>query len=173
MPLMARPRRSPYLKPVKLGESRPGPKPLPRASFTVGAPTMPATVEGDPVAAAHWRRLAHDLKAAGILTPAYGAALALLALGLADAERLRAVCMANPDNPAARRALDRATTITIRLLREFGLTASSAPLVKAAPPPEEPDPFSRFLSPRRRGASTRDDRTAGKGSVPLEEFPPA
>jgi phage terminase small subunit len=133
-----------------LQAERPGPKRrIPRAAFAPGVPEMPEAVADDERARAHWNRLVKTLSESSVLTPAFGDMLGILCVSLSDLDRLRMELADNSTSVALRQLVDRKTHVAHKLLREFGLSPLSAPLVKGAPV-TPPDPFDRFLEERSR-----------------------
>ena len=137
--------------------------------FPVGRPECPTELQLDPAAAAHWERLAPRLEQAGVLMPAHGEALGLLAQALADYGRVRAqlhqvgyqqlvvdevrdkagnvIRRRVKENPLIRRR-ERLALLVSRPLGEFGLTPGAAVRIQAWPPPaDRPRPIDRYIRP--------------------------
>lgn len=133
--------------------------------LTRGRPEPTAEVRADPAALAHWETLADRLDRIGVLSPAHGESLALLALARADYGRIREQLQVMRfqqliveeirdkagnvlrrryrENPLIRRS-ERLALLVSRLLGEFGLTPVTAPKVHAFPTGPEDD-FEMFL----------------------------
>lgn len=101
---------------------------------TPGRPAIPAPIEADALARAHWDRLAATLEASGVLTTAHGDGLALLALLRADYDRVRVRLLARPDDRLLHKEARDTANLCTRLLGEFGLTPSSEGRIHAADP---------------------------------------
>jgi P27 family predicted phage terminase small subunit len=149
--------RRPQPRAIKLLRGNPGKRPINPAEpvmmpAAAGFDTPPAELEGDPVGAAEWARLAPLLRAAGLVSESERAALTalcqqwsrylaahaqVLALGMVVSGK-NIVPIPNPYLSVA----DRALTHCHRLWSELGLTPAgrarvsklTAPLEAAAPP---------------------------------------
>lgn len=130
----------------------------------VGAPPMPASVTADDLAQRHWAQFAALLLEMQVLTPRYGAGLALLAFAQADVDRMRTQAASmNHQAVVVEQAVDATGTTrhrvrsnpiwrelfraqqTLRLLlTEFGLTPAASARVQVAEPVD--DAFDTFLA---------------------------
>ena len=109
---------------------------------------MPEVVAADDRARVHWDRLVKTLRESAVLTSAFGDMLGILCLTLGDLDRLRLEVSVDSSSVALRQLIDRKTHVAHKLLREFGLSPLSSPLVKGVPP-TPCDPFDAFLDGHR------------------------
>lgn len=137
-----------------------------------GVLTPTPEIADDPLALAHWTRVAEQLKTLRILTPAHRDMLAVLATTLADLERARAAWKAQAyaetitvirrdvragtttertvENPLTRRT-ERLAMQARTCLGEFGLTPVTGPKVNASGPTAKPadarQRVARYVTP--------------------------